>query len=96
MVCTPGRVFFGFHLIVLGYLIVKSGYVPRVIGGLLMVGSLGYLADSYGRILAAGEIVSSIAAVLLVVATVAELSFTLWLIFKGVKVPENARAASAS
>jgi len=45
------QLFFGFHLLVLGYLIFKSGYFPRILGILMVLGSLGYLLDSYGNIL---------------------------------------------
>ena len=40
------QLFFGFDLFVLGYLIFKSGYFPRVLGILMVLGSLGYLLDS--------------------------------------------------
>ncbi|TDO35174.1 uncharacterized protein DUF4386 [Kribbella sp. VKM Ac-2527] len=36
---------FGCHLLVIGYLAYRSGYVPRVLGVLLAVAGLGYLAD---------------------------------------------------
>src|SRR5215211_9042052 len=45
------QVFFGLHLFVLGYLIFKSGYFRRILGLLMVLGSLGYLLDSYGNIL---------------------------------------------
>jgi hypothetical protein len=37
-----GLTVFGLHLFVLGYLVFKSGYIPRIIGILLVVSSLGY------------------------------------------------------
>src|SRR5215218_7920905 len=40
------QLFFALHLFVLGYLIFNSGYFPRILGVLVVVGSLGYLADS--------------------------------------------------
>jgi hypothetical protein len=40
------QLFFGLHLAVLGYLIFKSGYFPRILGILMIIGSLGYLVDS--------------------------------------------------
>jgi hypothetical protein len=43
---------FGFHLLLLGYLVYKSGFWPRILGILLLLASLGYLAQSYGHILA--------------------------------------------
>src|SRR5215207_9650659 len=45
------QLFFGLHLFVLGYLIFKSGYFPRILGTLMVLGSLGYLVDGYGNIL---------------------------------------------
>ena len=37
------QVFFGGWLIPLGYLVVRSGMVPRVLGYALMIGGVGYL-----------------------------------------------------
>lgn len=45
---------FGLHLLVLGYLVFKSGYIPRALGILLMIASLGYLIDSFGGSLSTG------------------------------------------
>src|SRR5215217_5332044 len=45
------QMFFGLNLFVLGYLIYKSGYFPRILGILMVVGALGYLLDAYGNIL---------------------------------------------
>jgi len=42
---------FGLHLLVLGYLVFKSNYIPRVLGILVMIASLGYLIDSFGGFL---------------------------------------------
>jgi hypothetical protein len=39
---------------VLGYLVFKSGYVPRALGILVMIASLGYLIDSIGGFLSTG------------------------------------------
>lgn len=38
----------------LGYLVFKSGYVPRALGILVMIASLGYLIDSIGGFLSTG------------------------------------------
>jgi hypothetical protein len=43
--------FFGLHLLALGYLAYRSGYVPRLIGVLLLVAGLGYGFDSVGSTL---------------------------------------------
>jgi hypothetical protein len=86
------QLFFGFHLAVLGYLIFKSGYFPRILGVLMVVAALGYLTDAYGNILnpnydeTFGWIVG-------VGAIIGELPFFLWLLIKGVNVERyNERA----
>jgi hypothetical protein len=43
--------FFGLHLIILGYLAFRSGYIPKWLGVLLVVAGLGYLIDSVGKFL---------------------------------------------
>ena len=39
-----GLVFFGVHLLLVGYVIVKSDYVPRILGRLVALAGLGRLA----------------------------------------------------
>jgi hypothetical protein len=75
---------FGFHLLLLGYLVYRSGFWPRILGILLMIASLGYLAQSYGHILAPQF--DDIFATIVLVAVPAELAFTVWLLWKGVDV----------
>jgi hypothetical protein len=47
-------ILFGLHLIVVGYLAYRSGYVPRSLAVLLVIAGLGYLCDSFGPVLSAG------------------------------------------
>jgi Domain of unknown function (DUF4386) len=47
-------VLFGLHLLVLGYLVFRSAFLPRVLGVLVAVASLGYLIDSFGALLWSG------------------------------------------
>lgn len=83
-----GLVFFGVHCLLLGYLVLKSGFIPRILGGLLALASVGYLADSFARTLLPNyaEHEGVFALVVFAPAFVAELSFCLWLLFKGVRV----------
>lgn len=86
---------FGFHLLLLGYLVYKSGFWPRILGVLLMIGSLGYLAQSYGHLLAPQY--DELLATIVLVAIPLELAFTLWLLIKGIDVErweERARASA--
>jgi Domain of unknown function (DUF4386) len=50
-----GQFLFGLHLLVIGYLAYRSGYVPRVLGALLAIAGLGYAADSLGAVLSSGS-----------------------------------------
>ena len=82
--------FFGLHLIALGYLIFKPGYFPRVLGIMMMVGSFGYSGESLAAFaIPNNEIISMIITILLVLAVIGELSFTFWLLIKGINTPSN-------
>ena len=89
-------VFFGLHCFVLGYLLFKSDYFPRIFGVLLIFASFGYLTDCFTNFL-----LPDYAAITgwLVVATaiIAELSFAFWLLLKGVNVQKwDARASESA
>ena len=46
-----GLVFFGVSILILGYLIIRSGYIPKILGILLMIAAAGYLVDSFASFL---------------------------------------------
>jgi hypothetical protein len=80
-----GLLFFGIHLFALGYVLVASRYIPRVIGGLVVLAGIGYFADSLGRLLVPDY--SAVAtAVLLTLAAFCEIALVVWLLAKGVEV----------
>jgi hypothetical protein len=76
---------FGFHLLLLGYLVYKSGFWPKVLGILLVIGSLGYLAQSYGHLLFP-QYDSILSTVVIVLSIPGELAFTVSLLWKGIDV----------
>ena len=77
--------FFGLHMMALGYLLFTSGYVPKALGVLVGVGSLGYLGEAILELTSSNTAsLSMIITGLLVIAVVGELSFTFWLLIKGV------------
>ncbi|PWE17606.1 DUF4386 domain-containing protein [Marinicauda salina] len=80
-----GLIFFGFSCLIVGYLIVKSWILPRIIGGLVIAAGLVYLAGSLTRFLAPSLIEA--VAPLYAIALVAELSLGLWLVVRGVRTP---------
>lgn len=75
------QVFFGLWLLPLGYLIYRSGFIPWVVGVLLMLACLGYLADVATFFLAPG-----FGVVLSQFTFVGELVLMLWLLVRGVNV----------
>jgi len=78
-------IFFGLWLLPLGILVYKSGYLPKVIGGLLVVGSLGYPV-LFVQIFLFPEIENSLYSnPFLLVTHLAEMSLMFWLLFKGTK-----------
>lgn len=78
-----GLIFFGFVCLIEGYLLFKSNYFPKTIGVLMSIAGICYLTNSFALLLVPQ--LSSI--VLLMPCLIAELSFSLWLIFKGVNLP---------
>lgn len=80
-----GLVFFGVYCWILGYLVLRSRYVPRVLGVLLLAAGSGYLIDSFGRTLLSdyADYQTVLGMVVLLPAFAAELSFSLWLVVKG-------------
>ncbi len=76
-----GLVFFGLHLGLLGYLIFKSDYMPKILGIVLIVAGFGYLIDNFGILLLSNYNLG--------IATFVgwgELLLMFWLLLKGRKI----------
>jgi hypothetical protein len=80
-----GLVIFGLHLLVLGYLAFKSGFIPKWLGILLVVAGFGYIADSFGKFLLPNYNIT-----LAQFTFVGEALLILWLLWRGIKGFENA------
>jgi hypothetical protein len=89
-----GLVFFAIHLFVLGYLIFKSGYMPKFLGILLIIAAIGYLIDSLANFLLSNysDYKNLFMLIVIVPGIIGELSLTFWLLFKGVKLPESIKS----
>ena len=72
-------VFWGLWLFPLGYLVFKSGFLPKILGILLMIACLGYVVNSFAGFLGYSTNVGMVAAL-------GEVLFILWLLIKGVNV----------
>lgn len=81
--------FFSLLLLSLGYLVLTSGYFHVLLGALLIVGGIGYLADSVVRVLVAGY--GTGITVLLIPGAIAEILLTLYLLIFGVRPPKEAQ-----
>jgi hypothetical protein len=81
---TIGIAFLTIHVFLLGYLIVKSGYFPKVLGVLFLIAGAGYLIDSFALLLSTGYEATPVYIQLAI--AVGELAFPLWLLVKGVDV----------
>lgn len=73
-----GLVLFGIHLVLIGYLAYRSGFVHKIFGILLVVAGLGYLADSFGMVLLSGYSVS-----IAQFTFVGEVALIFWLLIRG-------------
>lgn len=74
-------IFWGLWLLPLGYLVFKSGYIPRILGVLLIIGGLGYLIDFVIFFL-----FPNFNATISQFTFLGELLLPLWLLIKGVTV----------
>jgi Domain of unknown function (DUF4386) len=79
-----GFIFFGIYLLLLGYLVFISKYVPKIVGICLMIAGSGWLADSLQPYLYPQANVN-----VGMFAGVGELVFMLWLFIKGRKLKET-------
>ena len=79
-----GFVFFGLHILGLGYLIVRSDYIPTVLGVLLIVASVAYLIDSFACFLSSSYGRNEAHSLVFAIpAIISELSLTVWLLIWG-------------
>lgn len=74
-------VFWGLWLFPMGYLVFKSGFLPRIIGILLLIACIGYVVQSFAAFL--GYNLS-----IIFITGWGELMLGLWLLIKGVNIEQ--------
>lgn len=79
---NTGLIYFGFECLLLGYLIFRSQFLPKILGVLMLIGGVSYLTNSFALLLAPTLVNIAV----LVPAFIAELSLALWLLMRGVDV----------
>jgi hypothetical protein len=75
-----GLVFFGMHCFLVGSLILRSTFLPRTVGALMVFAGLGWLTFLWP------PLVNSLAPFNMLPGAFGELALTLWLLVKGVNV----------
>lgn len=76
-----GTAFLSIHAAALGGLMLRSGFVPRLLGGMFLLAAAGYLIDSVALLL--GGYQQTPAPIALIIAA-SEIAFPLWLLVRGI------------
>lgn len=77
---------FAFYFPIIGYLVYKSNFLPRLLGVLYAMAGVGYLVNSLGWFLFP-HVTAHLFPYVLLPAFIGETSMSLWLLIKGLKVP---------
>jgi hypothetical protein len=80
-----GLFLFGLHLLVVGYLAFKSGYVPKLIAVLVAIDGLSYVVDTFGTVLSPATWTDTAT-----FTFIGELLLGLWLVVRGRRLTLNA------
>ncbi len=78
-------VLFGIHLVLLGGLIYRSGYIPKILGALLVINGLGWMIACIAPYAFSGAHLGYVQ-----ITVWGELFFMLWLLIWGWRLPEPA------
>lgn len=78
-------VFWGLWLLPFGYLVFKSGFLPRILGVLLMLGCFGYLINFFGNTLSGSYSSLTVKKYIGLLPSIAELGTCFWLLVMGAK-----------
>lgn len=90
-----GFFFFGFYCLLLGFLIYRSSFFPRVIGGLMALAGLALLTNAITA-LVSPDLAHSLSRITTAFDGIGEISLTLWLLVFGVNVPRWQERVNAS
>lgn len=78
-------IFWGLWLLPFGYLVYKSGFLPKILGIFLMLGCFGYLTNFFGNTLSGNYGKSGISQYLGLLPAIGEIGTCFWLLLVGVK-----------
>jgi Domain of unknown function (DUF4386) len=83
-----GLILFGVHLLLIGYLAYRSGFMAKVFGILLAIAGLGYIADGFVAVLVRSPSIS-----IGQFTFVGEVALMFWLLIKGTRMDFSDAAA---
>ena len=83
LVNNVGFTFFGFYCCLIGCLILKSAFLPRILGVLMVFAGLGWLTSSFASALSP-PLYSHLVPYIMLPGMIGEASLTLWLLVMGV------------
>jgi hypothetical protein len=89
-----GQIFFGLWLIPLGYLAYKSGYFPKMLAVLVIIGGFAQLTDTITSFLFPSY--EGMVVTVLSVFGFSEILFCLWLLLMGVKIQRSQELPSTA
>src|SRR5262249_11783497 len=89
------QIFYAGYLLVAGYLVFRSTFLPRIVGVLLAIRGLSYLIYSFATFLAPG-FAAHLVPYIQLPSGVGELSLCLWLLVVGVNVERWKKQASTA
>lgn len=84
-------VFWGLWLFPLGLLVYRSGFIPKFLGVLLMLGCVGHLINYTGKTLFENYSQIGIGKYMGMLPAVAEIGTCFWLLFFGVQIKRNGK-----
>lgn len=88
---SVGLTLFGCYCLLLGWLVIRSGFIPKVFGALLLLSGATWLGGNLALLLQpnlAGRLILIVG-----VAALGEILFALWLFLKGVDLARSAASA---
>jgi hypothetical protein len=87
------QIFWGLWLFPFGYLVYKSGFLPKILGIMLMAGCIGYLITFFGGFLSSNFHKTTFSTIVGLPASIGEIGICLWLLIMGTKTLNLKRKA---
>lgn len=79
-----GYILFAIHIFILGYAVLRSAYIPKSLGVVLMLASVTYITFFVDL-----ELPEALLTVIMLTMAIAELALSIWLLIKRNKLPLN-------